>query len=167
MDSSQILREIETTIRKPESDRDYLADHLVVLATVIAHGKDQESGLIRGALGGMQYTLDRLREIWKEPELPEPKTLAELKEIYAQVELSRFAKNEREVELTREKYRKEFILVNVHELKLSDDTKYYVFSSHKNQTTADGIKLAEGEVLDACTALVPSFQEICRNLLKK
>ena len=166
MDTAQALKEIETTLRRPESDRDYLADQLLVLATVVAKGKDQESGLVRGALGGLQYVMDRLREIWKEPESPEPKTLEELKQIFAGVELSRFAKSQEDVDKTLEIYRKDCILVDVHRVRLSDGDIYYVFASKKDQTTVDGQKLLKGELLDSHTALTPSFQVICRELLK-
>jgi hypothetical protein len=166
MNSVQTLKEIETSLRQPESDRGYLADHLVVLATILALEKNQESGLVKGVLGGMQYAIDRLRDIWKEPDAIQPKSLAELKSIYAEVELSRFAKNKAELDESLKRYRQDCILVTTHQLKLSDGATYYVLASANDQTTVDGQKLLKGEILDAHTALTPSFQVVYRELLK-
>jgi hypothetical protein len=165
MDNVELLKKIETTLRKPESDRDYLASQLMVLAGVIAHSKECESGMVRGALGGMAYTIDRLREIWKEPNAPEGKSLEELQDLFAQVELARFARNQKDLDATREKYRKENVLINIHQLKVGDlDEPVFIFSSRQNQTTIDGEKLMAGEILDAACTMVPSFHTVFRHL---
>lgn len=160
------LTHIEKALRKPDTDRMYLANQLVQLATVIAHQDESESGLVRGALGGMSYVIDRLREIWKEEGAPTPKSLPELQEIFAQVELARFATNEEDVQKTLTHYRKDFILVNVYKIALPDGTPIFIFSSAKDQTTKDGRKLLQGEVLDSNTSMVPSFTQVYRELTK-
>ena len=167
MDAAQTLKEIETILRKPESDRDYLADQLLVLATIVAKGKNQECGLVRGALGGMQYTIDRLREIWKKPDASESKPLDAFKDIYAKVELSRFVKNQDDVKKTLDLYLKDCILVDVHRVVISDGDIFYVFASRKDQVTVDGQKLLKGEILDSHKALTPTFNIVCRELLKQ
>lgn len=165
MDNVELLKKIETTLRKPESDRDYLASQLMVLAGVIANFKEDEIGLVRGALGGMSYVIDRLREIWKDPDAPEPKSLEELKQIFAEVELARFARSQKELEDTRDKYRRDNLLINVHQLQVDDLAEpVYIFSSRINQTTIDGEKLVAGEILDAACTKVPSFNAVFRHL---
>lgn len=167
MSNIDILKQIETKLRKPDTDKNYLSNQLMVFAAIIAHGKDQgaEDGLIRAAMGGMQYCLNRLREIWRNPAEPEPKSLPELEEIFAGVELQRFARTEKELADSRARFQRENLMVNVHELILEDESKVYVFSSRINQTTIDGDKILAGEILDAACAPVPSFQVIYRELV--
>lgn len=164
MNAVDELKLIETKLRTRENDRDYLSHQLMVLAAVIAHEKQNESGLVCGALGGMVYAINRLREIWKDDEAPSPKSLAELEEIYAGVELMRFARNQHDLEATRMKYRKENLMINIHELKFEGLDPVYVFSSRINQTTIDGSKILAGEVLDAACAPVATFQSVFREL---
>jgi len=165
MTTIELLQKIETRLRTGENDRDYLANQLMVFAAIIANGKDSEDGLVRASMGGMQYCLNRLRAIWRDPSLPEPKSLPELEEIYASVELQRFARTEKEVEETRAHYRKENILLDVYVLKIEgEDDPVYVFSSRLDQTTIDGHKIFKGEILDSVAAPVPSFQVILREI---
>lgn len=166
MDTFEILKEIETKLRRPDTDRQYLASQLVVLASLIALDDKDETGLVRGALGGMQYAIDRLREIWRNPYL-KPKTLDELKDIYAQVELKRFAKTNDDIESSREAFRKDAMLYNTHRLEIPNGETYYVFSSKVDQTTVDGRKVLQGEILDASCSLIPSFQIVYQELLKQ
>lgn len=160
----ELLKMIEQKLRSRENDRDYLAHQLMVLAGVIAHEKQNESGLVCGALGGISYAVNRLREIWKDDEAPSPKSLAELEEIYAGVELMRFARTEKDLEATREKYRKENLFINIHKLEFEGLEPVYVFSSRINQTTIDGAKVQQSEILDAACAPVASFQTVFREL---
>ena len=165
MDNAELLKQIETKLRKPESDRDYLAGQLFALAGIIAHSKESESGLVRGALGGITYAIDRLRELWKEPDAPEPKSLEELKQIYADIELSRFARTEKEVSDTRLKYQRENILINVYRFDIEGETDpVFVFASRLDQTTIEGQKILKDEVVDADCAKIPSFQSVYKYL---
>lgn len=165
MNNIQLLKAIETKLRQPESDRDYLSHQLMVFSAIIAHGKQAEDGLVRAAMGGMQYCLNRLREIWKEPAAPQPKSLTELEEIYAQVELMRFARTPQELEDSKTKFRGEALMVNLTEVKIDGvEDPIYVFSSRQKQTTKEGCQLLAGEILDAACAPVPSFQTVYREL---
>lgn len=166
MSNVEKLTHIEKSLRKPETDRMYLANQLVQLATVIAHQDEKESGLVRGALGGMAYVIDRLREIWKEEGAPTAKSLDELKEIYAMVELSRFCATEEELQQSLAKYRQDFILAQAYKIEQADGTPVYIISSAKDQTTQEGRKLLQGEVLDSNTSMVPSFTQVYRELTK-
>lgn len=168
MSNIEILEKLEKKLRKPENDRDYLADHLVKLAFIVAHGKLTESGMVRGALGGMTYAINRLREIWaEEAETPSTKSTEELAEIYAGVQLQRYTTDREEITRTAEGYKRDCMLVDVATVKIDEDTTYYVFVSRQDQTTVDGRKVLKGELLDAKSSPVPSFDRVFLELQKE
>ena len=162
MNNVSTLTEIETQLRKKETDRAYLSSQLQLLAAIIEHDGENESGLIRGALGGMYYCLQRLRELWKEEGQTEAPTMERLMEIYAEVELSRYALSEQVRDDTAKILSKDCMLYNTHELKLSDERPVWVFAARTNQHTVDGTPIAAGELLEAASTLVPSFHAYYR-----
>lgn len=166
MNSVEKLTEIETRLRQPQTDKKYLASQLQVLAAIIAHDGENESGLISGAIGGMIYSLERLRDIWHKGETP-PKSFDELKEMFALVELSRYAMSEDVVEETKKKLLADAMMARIHEIELSDGTKVSVFASDRDQRTVDGIPVARGEMLEASSTMVPSFQAYYQHLRKE
>lgn len=166
MNNEDILREIETILRRPETDRKFLAGQLVVLASIIALDDENETGLIRGALGGLQYTIDRLREIWRQPD-SDIKSLDALKDIFAGVELKRFARTTKEIEATKASLKEANLLFDLRRLEVSNGDTYYVFSSKIDQTTIDGRKILKNEIIDQASAPVPSFPLVYEKLLQQ
>ena len=166
MDNVDILKLIETTLKTSETDRDYLADQLVLLANVIRSGKDNPTGVTLGALGGLLYAAERLKETWDKLSSTPTKSLHDLKQTYAEVELSRFATTQDEIKRTLQRYLKDCVLVYTTKVEVSPDRCYFVFASLNEQTTVDGRKLSKGEVLDSVDAWSPSFRVIARDLLK-
>ncbi len=159
MNNTEKLTEIETKLRRRDTDLAYLTSQLQVLAAILAHDNQNESGLVRGAMGGMVYCLERLRKLWRTEEEPESgPSLEELKEIYAQVELSRYALTPEVVEETKARLLEDCMMARIVPLTLSDGTVVSVFASDRDQYTVDGKSIAQGELLEASSAMVPSFQ---------
>ena len=161
MSDVSTLAEVEKKLRKPDNDRAYLAAKLIQLAHVVAHGQDVEDGLVRGALGGMTYAINRLRELWAaKEENPSARTTAELEEIYAQVELSRFDTTVDAARATAQAYLKDSMLVDVSRITLDDGREFFAHVSRRDQTTVDGRKIYRGQPMDSLNALVPSFEQV-------
>ena len=162
MNNVDTLTEIETQLRKKETDRAYLSAQLQLLAAIIEHDGENESGLIQGALGGAYYCLQRLRELWKEEGQSEPPSIEALMERYSMVELSRYAMDEATRDATAEALRKDCMLHHIHEMKLSDGRTVWVFASALDQHTVDGRSIAKGELLEASSTMVASFHAYYR-----
>lgn len=167
LSNTEMLKEIETKLRQKETDRIYLTSQLQLLAAILAHDGTNESGLVRGALGGMYYCLKRLREIWKEEGVSEPPSAERLQEIYAEVELSRYALTDQARKDTMATLRRDCMMANMHELTLSDGRKVWVFASANDQHTVDGRQIARGELLEASSTMVASFDAYYRALQKE
>ena len=161
------LTEIETRLRQPATDRALLVQELMILAAIIAHDGQNETGLVRGAIGGMQYCLNRLRKIWRLPDEAEPPSFEKLEDIYAEVQLSRYALTDRVVEDTKKKLLADCTMARIHVVTLSDGSKVTVFASDRDQFTVDGIRVEAGEMLEASSAMVPTFQQYYHQLLKE
>lgn len=168
MNSIEKLTEIETKLRKRDTDLSYLTSQLQLLAAVLAHDNQNESGLVRGALGGMMYCLERLRKLWGAEGESEPvPSFEQLQEIYAQVELSRYAHTPEVVEETKARLLQDCMMARVIPLTLSDGTVVNVFASDRDQFTVEGDAIAEGELLEASSAMVPSFHVYYNTLQSK
>ena len=161
------LTEIETRLRQPASDRALLAQELMILSAIIAHDGQNETGLIRGAIGGMQYCLNRLRKIWQESHESEPPSFEKLEDLYAQVQLSRYAFDNQVIDATKKKLLADCTMARIHVITLSDGTEVTVFASDRDQYTVDGIRVEAGEMLEASSAMVPTFQQYYHQLLKE
>ncbi|QVD49199.1 hypothetical protein LUCX_129 [Xanthomonas phage vB_XciM_LucasX] len=161
--NKQLLTELEQKMRLGDNDRDYLINQLMILTAVLSHVKDKDTGLGRAALGGIHYCVNRLRILWREPEAPEGKSLEELEEIYAKIELGRFAQSEVELRKAALKYKDGYVLVRAHKIEVQDRT-FYLLSSAKDQTTSEGRRLTTGELLETSDPGVPNFQRVLQEL---
>lgn len=156
--STEILEEIETQLRKPETDKQMLLMQLKDCINVAVLEMDKEDGLTRGALGGVFYCLERLRKHWNQDgKAPSMEALAE---IYADVELQRFDFDQDQIKRTQQHYRDANLLAQLHRVELKDGRSCFVLSSIHNQTTLDGRLIARGEMLESSRAPVPTFGEI-------
>lgn len=157
---TEILESLETQLRQPDTDRQFLASQLRVLAGVVAIEDDIEDAMTQAALAGMYYTMDRLRRIWAKGAEPEP--LEEMIQRYAEVELSRYAKDEEVVRDSIERFRSENMMASAAQVVGADGLKYTAFYSPINQTTIDGRRVMKYEAMSATSESVVPFTEILR-----
>lgn len=163
--STDILAEIETQLRQPDTDKKMLLMQLKDCLNVACLEMDKEDGLTRGALGGIYYCLERLRQYWNQD--GQAPSLEALAEIYAEVELQRFDFEADQLARTKQHYSDENLLTQLHRVELRDGRSCFVMSSLRNQTTIDGRLIAQGEMLQSSRAPVPTFGEIVDKVINR
>lgn len=161
--NSDTLGALLQQLRSPENNLQYLKQQMYILAQILFLQGEKEEGLERAAMGGMFFCMERMRELWNTPEEP-TKTLQELSDIYAGVELKRFLAGREAVMEKVEELKKDFIRVNPHRFEVNGQV-YYVLSSPVKQTTREGKQLLPGEMLDTADAGVPKFLDIAQYLI--
>lgn len=159
------LGELQKLMRSPENDLQNQKQQLYLLAQILFLQGEKETGLERAALGGMFYCMQRMRELWNTAEEP-TKTLEELSEIYASVELKRFTESHEEVVAQAAELKRDYIVCNAHRFKVNG-REFFLLSSPTQQTTREGKRLFPGEVIETADPGVPNFMEIARVLLKE
>jgi len=88
------------------------------------------------------------------------KSLQELCEIYAEVELTSYPASESELDKVRKWRTEEAIVLESHPIVTSDGVQRIVLVSHQNQVTRDGQYFEKGEVVPAITRPVPPFDKL-------
>lgn len=159
------LGELQKLMRTPEGDLTHLKSQLNLLAQVLFFEGDKEEGLERAALGGLYFCMQRMRELWNTPET-RTKTLEELAEVYAKVELQRFTKSQADVKEQAQIFAEDHIRCNAHRFEVNGE-EFFLLSSATNQTTREGKRLFQGEILETADPGVPNFQRIVEHLQKQ
>lgn len=157
-ENTDLLKEIETKLRTPDTDKKMLLMQLKDCLNVAFLEVDKEDGLTRGALGGVFYCMERLRAYWNQD--GKAPSLEALAQIYADVELQRFDFDTHQFHETKVHYAKVNILTKIHRVDLLDGRSCYVMSADRNQTAIDGRLIAKGEMLDSARAPVATFGQI-------
>ncbi|WJJ54933.1 hypothetical protein [Xanthomonas phage RTH11] len=158
------LGELQKLMRVGDADREFLIAQLNLLAQLLYYEGEKEDGLVRAAIGGMHFCLNRLREIYRE-EGKSPKSLEALEEIYAGVELGRFSPSREAVREKAQEMLTDFIRCNAHRFEVNGQ-EFFVLSSATNQTTREGKRLFAGEIIETGDPGVPNFQKIVEHLQK-
>ncbi len=157
------LGELQKQLRSPENDLQHMKQQLFVLSQILFLQGDKEEGLERAALGGMYFAMQRLRELWHQPD-QHTKSLEELAEIYAGVELKRFISSREAVQEKANEFKEDYIRVNAHRFEVNG-REFFVLSSPAKQTTREGKQLLPGEVIETADPGVPNFMEIAQYLI--
>lgn len=163
--STDLLAEIETQLRQPDTDKKMLLMQLKDCVNVAFLEVEKEDGLTRGALGGVFYCLERLRKYWNQD--GQAPSLEALAEIYAEVELQRFDFTQDQLTQTKQHYTDVNLLTQLHRVELSNGDSCFALSSLRNQTTLDGRLIAQGEMLESSRAPVPTFGEIVDKVINR
>lgn len=148
---SELLKEVQQHARSPEQDIDNVVQELLTLASVV-HNNPKAEGVNLGALGGIQYCIERLHEAFGAQQ-----PLDKLKERYASVELTSYPASEEEVESMRAMGKREGVFLRDIPIVTADGRERHVFCSHMNQTTVGGRVLAEGEFIHSPSRFPPPF----------
>lgn len=129
------------------------ARELHLLAGVIRHNPN-DRGLILGAMGGITYLLDVLSESL------EGKSLDELVQVYAEVELQSYARTEAEAAQTRRNYERLGLQVVVDPIRFPDGYMCYRMTSAVNQVSKEGTKYRQGELLHSADRFPPPLTSL-------
>lgn len=129
------------------------ATELLHLARIFKHRTD-DRGLRLAALGGMAYCLHVLGEGL------EGKSLEELMQLYAGVELLSYPRTEAEAEQTRRHYERRGLKVTVHPCQFPDGYLCYRVASAVDQVSKEGVKYHQGELLHSTESFPPPLTSL-------